>query len=110
VPAHKYLVQAIDSRDGESVLSYGMIERATVSPLLGERIAQDQEVRVRGIDYAFYLLINHYEDFVQAGITLEKDRAAYLVDYAQGIIDRAGQEKQDEMARFLLYSLLNAGA
>ncbi len=36
--AHKYLVQAIESGDGVSALHYGMIERATVSPLLGERI------------------------------------------------------------------------
>ena len=111
--AHDYLVQAIESGDGESGLSYGLMERETVSPLLWESINQDGEVQVRGIDYALYLLIHHYEAFAQAGITLEKNRAAYLEDYAQGISNRAGQagkEKQDEIAKFLLDSLRSAGA
>jgi hypothetical protein len=84
-----------------------MMERATVSPLLQERIDQDRKVQVRGIDYAFYLLIHHYEDFAQAGLTPEQPRAAYLAAYAEGIkarADQQGKEKQDEMASFLLDS------
>ena len=91
--AHKYLLQAIESGDGVRALYYGMIERATVSPLLWERIEQDKGIQVRGIDYAFYLLIHHYEDFVQAGLGFKKSKSDYLTEYAQSIIDRAGKAR-----------------
>src|SRR5262249_38469040 len=75
--AHGYLIRALGSEDIESSLSYNLLDKPTVSPLLQERIDQVQQVQVRGIDYAFYLLIHHYADFQQAGITLEKSQADY---------------------------------
>ncbi len=109
--AHGYLIQAIDSGDTESELTCGFMEKAIVSPVLQARIDQDEQVEVRAIDYAFYLLIFHYEEFAQAGISLGQPRAAYLRSYAQRIRGRSGQpgqEKQDALAHFLLESLQQA--
>ncbi len=68
--AHDCLIQAIDSGDTQSELGYDLIDKATVSPLLQERIDRDAKVQVRAIDYAYYLLIFHYKEFAQAGISL----------------------------------------
>ncbi len=106
--AYPYLLQAIDSGDTQSKLGYGLIEQGIVSPLLQTHIDREGEVVVRGIDYAYYLLLFHYEDFEQAGITLEKTKAEYLAAYEASIRASAGQpgkEKPDEMAYFLLESL-----
>ena len=106
--AYDHLVHAIASGDNEDELSYSLIEQDTVTPLLRDYMTQDMEMEVRTIDYAYYLLIHHYKDFVQAGITPEKTREEYLSAYAEGIEQRKGQEsmeKQDEIAKFLLDSL-----
>ena len=108
--AYDYLNRTIASGDDEDELGYGLIEKFTIAPLLQERITQEQseEIEVRALDYAYYLLIHHYEDFVKAGVTLEKTRKEYLDVYAEGVEQRNGQEgmeKQDEIAKFLLDSL-----
>ncbi len=110
-PAHDYLIQAIDSGDTQSGLGYGLMEKARVSPLLQARIDQDKQVEVRGIDYAYYLLIFHYKEFAQTGISLGQPRATYLTAYEQRIRASAGQpgkEKQDALAHFLFNSLQQA--
>ncbi len=106
--AHDYLIQAIDSGDTQSELTYGLMEQAMVSPLLQACIDQDKQVEIRGIDYAYYLLIYHYKEFAQAGIRLGQPRDAYLASYGQRIRASAGQpgkEKQDALAHYLLESL-----
>ena len=94
-----------------SELCCGLAERGTVSPLLQECITQEGSVKLRAVDYAYYLLLHHYEAFVQVGITFEKYREAYLEDYAKGIEARKGQqprkEKQDEIVQLFLDSLRN---
>lgn len=71
------------------------------------RIHQDKAVVVRAIDYAFYLLLHHYEVFQQAGITPTKTQEAHLAAYAQGIKARAGQPgkvRQDALESLLASS------
>ncbi len=109
--AHNYLIQVIDSGDTQSELRYGLIEQATVSPLLQACIDQNEQVQIRAIDYAYYLLIFHYEEFAQAGIALAQARGTYLGSYRERIRASAGQpgkEKQDALAYFLLESLQQA--
>ena len=66
--AYDYLHQAIASGDDEDELSYSLLEQQTVTPIPQKCISQQQEVALRGIDYAYYLMIHHYEDFQEAGI------------------------------------------
>jgi tetratricopeptide (TPR) repeat protein len=108
--AYTRLTQAIASGDDTSELGYGLLEQATVALPLQERITQDGAVAVRAIDYAYYLLLRHYEAFEKIGITPEATREAYLDAYTQGICARAGQpgkEKQDEVARCLLLEIIS---
>ena len=108
---YDYLVKAITSGDAESELEYSLIERPTASPILQERVDQDKEVKLRGIDYAYYLIIHHYEDFQEAGIAMGQTRDAYLAAYQVSIDQcsgRPGQEKKDKTAYHLLGSLYEA--
>ncbi|MEO1219022.1 MAG: hypothetical protein AAFV97_00795 [Bacteroidota bacterium] len=76
--------------------------------MLQAKIDQDQQVSLKPIDYAYYLLIHHYEDFQTVGINLDKTREEYLKDFQEVVEQRAGQEdqeKEDEVARYLLESL-----
>ena len=66
--AYDYLHQAIASKDGEDTLYCGSLDKATLTPILQEKIEQDKEIQFRGIDYAYYLMIHHHEDFQEAGI------------------------------------------
>ena len=106
--AYDYLHQAIESGDDASGLSYSLLEQPTVTPVLQAYISQQQKVSLRGIDYAYYLMIHHYEDFQKAGIEMAQTREDYLAAY-QASIDqcsgRPGQEKKDKTAYHLLGSL-----
>ena len=107
--AYAYLIDAIASGDGSHELIYSTVEQVTVGPLLQERIAQDEQVEVRAIDYAYYLLIHHYKDFARAGAPLEKSRSDYLKEYEAGVTARMDQPekgRQDGLALYLLDSLL----
>ncbi|MEO1219596.1 MAG: ankyrin repeat domain-containing protein, partial [Bacteroidota bacterium] len=106
--AYQHLRQAIIIGDHKSGLSYSMLERETVTPALREKISQDNPVSVRAIDYAYYLLIHHYEDFQTAGINPEKPCEAYLADFQEAVEQRAsqeGKEREDVIAVYLLESL-----
>ncbi|MEN0016480.1 MAG: hypothetical protein AAF706_02560, partial [Bacteroidota bacterium] len=106
--AYQYLQRAIAIDDDKSGLGYSTPEKQTVTPVLQEKIDQDQQVSLRAIDYAYYLLIHHYEDFQTAGINLAKTREEYLADFQEAVEKRSGQEgkeKEDEIARYLLESL-----
>ena len=65
--AHDYLHQAITSGDGASWIVFGLIKQQIVTPSLQAYLSRQQEVKLRGIDYAYYLMIHHYEDFQEAG-------------------------------------------
>ena len=109
--AHNYLQQAIESGDNESELGYGFLEQPAVKPVLQAYISQQQEVSLRGIDYAYYLMIHHYEDFQKAGIAMDKTREAYLAAYQASLHQRSGQPGQaqeDKTAYHLLGSLYEA--
>ena len=106
--AYTHLIRTIAIGDSDSELNYGLLIRSTASPILRERITQNEDVTLRAVDYAYYLLIHHYEDFVQVGIQPEKTREDYLNAYKEGVESRAGQpskEKQDGIAQFLLENL-----
>ena len=109
--AHKYLHQAIESGDDASELGYDLTAQPTVTPALQAYISQQQEILLRAIDYAYYLMIHHYQDFQEAGIQMAQTREAYLKDY-QASIDqcsgRPGQEKKNKTAYYLLGSLYQA--
>jgi len=109
--AYDYLVRAIATGDEQDIVEYTLAEPATVTPILQARINQEKLAEVRAIDYAFYLLLHHYEALQQAGITPIQSREACLAAYTQGINARAGQpgkEKQDMLARYLLDNLKGA--
>ncbi len=107
--AYSHLTRAIASGDDDSRLIYGLIEHATVTPLLRKHIKQDKEVIVRAIDYAYYLLLCHYSTFEKIGIYPTQPREVYLKAYKQGIEERSaqsGKEKQDAIAEFLYNGIL----
>ena len=109
--AYDYLRQAIESGDNASGLGYALTEQPTVTPVLQAYISQHQKVLLRGTDYAYYLMIHHYEDFQEAGIQMAQTREAYLKDY-QASLDQCsgqpGQEQKDKTAYHLLGSLYEA--
>ena len=109
--AYDYLHQAIESGDDASELIYGLLEQPTVTPALQAYISQHQKVLLRGTDYAYYLMIHHYEDFQEAGIAIDKTQKEYLAAY-QASLDqcsgRPGQAQEDKVAYHLLGSLYEA--
>ncbi len=56
---------------------------------------------IRGVDYAFCLLIHRYEGFVQAGLGFKKSKSDHLTEYAQSIIDRAGKSKMGWLVSYM---------
>ncbi|MEN0016667.1 MAG: hypothetical protein AAF706_03575, partial [Bacteroidota bacterium] len=107
--AYQYLQQAIAVGDGDAGrLSYRASEKGIVASVLREKLGPGGSISLRPVDYAYYLLIHHYEDFQAAGIHPGKAREAYLEDYRQVVDQQAGQEgreEEDEMARYLLEGL-----
>ena len=90
---------------------YGLLEQPTATPVLQAYISQHQKVSLRGIDYAYYLMIHHYEDFQKAGITMAQTRDAYLAAYKESLDQRKGQPgkaQEDKTAYHLLGSLYQA--
>ena len=111
VQAYDYLHQAIESGDDASGLGYDLTAQPTVTPVLEAYISQQQEILLRGIDYAYYLMIHHYEDFQKAGIAMTQTRDAYLAAYQASLDQRSGQpgqEKKNKTAYHLLGSLYEA--
>ena len=109
--AHNYLHQAIESGDSKSGLSYDLTAQGTVTPVLQAYIGEQDKVSLRGIDYAYYLMILHYDDFQKAGITMTQTREAYLAAYQASLDQRTNQPRQarvDKIAYFLLASLYKA--
>ena len=109
--AYDYLHQAIESGDDASELIYGLLEQPTVTPALQAYLIQQQEVQLRAIDYAYYLMIHHYEDFQEAGIAMDKTQKEYLAAY-QASLDQCkgqpGKAQEDKTAYHLLGSLYKA--
>ncbi len=108
--AYNYLTRAIAGGDSASDLQYIWGDQTTAPHILQEKLQREKVMTVRAIDYAFYLLLHHYEAFQQAGITPEQTQEEYLVAYAQGIKTRSGQAgkaRQDALAGYLLGSLQN---
>ena len=109
--AHNYLHQAIKSGDDKVGLQYGLLEQPTATPVLQAYISQQQRVSLRGIDYAYYLMIHHYEDFQKAGIAMAQTRDTYLAAYQVSIDQRKDQPRKaeaDKTAYHLLGSLYQA--
>ena len=109
--AYDYLYQVIESGDDEVGLQYGLLEQPTVTPVLQAYISQQQKVQLRGIDYAYYLMIHHYEDFQKVGIAMAQTRDAYLAAYKASIDQcsgRPGKAQADKTAYHLLGSLYEA--
>ena len=109
--AHNYLHQAIESGDSKSGLSYDLTAKGTVTPILQAYIGKQDKVSLRGIDYAYYLMILHYDDFQKAGITMDKTKEEYLAAYQASLDQRTNQPRQarvDKIAYFLLASLYKA--
>ena len=110
--AYDYLHQAIASGDDASELGYGLLEQQTVTPVLQTYLSQQQEVSLRGIDYAYYLMIHHYEEFQEAGIQMAQTREDYLAAYQASLDQRSSQaeqeQKQNKTAHYLLGSLYKA--
>ena len=108
---HNCLYQAIASGDTESRLSYDLQEHLTVTPVLKEYICQQKNVSLRAIDYAYYLMIHHYEDFQKVDIQMPHTKAAYLAAYQASLYQRRGQPgkaQEDKTAYYLLVSLQKA--
>ena len=106
--AYDYLHQVIESGDDEVGLQYGLLEQPTVTPVLQAYISQQQKVQLRGIDYAYYLMIHHYEDFQKAGIAMAQTSEAYLAAYKASIDQcsgRPGKAQADKTAYYLLGSI-----
>ena len=108
--AYDCLIRATVMEDHTSSLLYIRGDKPTVPIILQELVQQEKVVIVRAIDYAFYLLIHHYDAFLRAGITPEKSREAYLAAYKQSIEARTGghqvrKEKEDKVAKLLLDKL-----
>lgn len=74
--AYQYLQKAIASGNDGSGLGYRPATRETVTPVLREKIDEKQKISLKGIDYAYYLLIHHYAKFEAAGINLDKTQEA----------------------------------
>ena len=111
VQAHDYLHQAIERGDDASELSYNLADQSTATPVLQAYISQQQKVSLRGIDYAYYLMMHHYEDFQKAGIAMTQTREAYLAAYKASIDQRRGRPgkaQEDKAAYYLLGSLYKA--
>ena len=109
--AHDYLHQAIESGDNQSGLSYNLTAQPTVTRVLQAYIRQHQKVLLRGIVYAYYLMIHHYEDFQKTGIAMSQTREAYLASYKESLDQcsgQPGQEQKDKTAYYLLGSLYKA--
>jgi tetratricopeptide (TPR) repeat protein len=109
--AYDYLISAIAIEDDAGDLQYVWGDCTTAPHVLQKKLQEEKVVTVRAIDYAFYLLLHHYEAFLRAGITPAQSREAYLTAYTQGIESRAGQlgkERQDALASYFLDSLQNA--
>ncbi len=77
-PAYNYLTRATASEDNTSSLQYVWGNQTAAPHILQEKLQQEKVVTIRAIDYAFYLLLDHYDTFQQAGITLEQTQEAYL--------------------------------
>ena len=109
--AHNYLCQAIESGDNESELQWGLLEQPIATPVLQAYISQQQKVQLRGIDYAYYLMIHHYEDFQKAGIAMDRTKEEYLAAY-QASLDQCsglpGQTQTDKTAYYMLESSYEA--
>ncbi|MEM7382965.1 MAG: hypothetical protein AAF400_01425 [Bacteroidota bacterium] len=119
--AYAYLTAAIASKDDESWLYYDSLEKPIVTPILQEKIAQipppeqdrGQMIMLRGIDYAYYLLIHHYAAFEQAGVQPSASRADYLLAYRRAIDlrkDQWGGQLEDELADYLYQGLIDTQA
>ena len=109
--AHDYLHQAIESGDDEVGLQYGLLEQPTVTPVLQAYISQEHKVLLRGIDYAYYLMIHHYADFQETGIGMTQTKEAYLAAYQASLDQCSGQPgkaQEDKTAYYLLGSLYEA--
>ena len=109
--AYDYLSQAIESGDEASELYYSLQQRLTATPVLQAYISQQKNVSLRGIDYAYYLMIHYYENFQKAGIVMSQTREAYLAAYRKSLDQRQSQPKkaqEDKTAYYLLGSLYKA--
>lgn len=106
--AYTYLMRTITVQDSDSTIEYDATMYVMIPPVLQVQIHEKKLVKTRAIDYAFYLLIHHYEAFVRAGIVPEKSRQAYLAAYKQRLessVGQPGKEQRDAIAQLLLDSL-----
>ncbi|MEM7382815.1 MAG: tetratricopeptide repeat protein [Bacteroidota bacterium] len=110
--AHNYLHQVIESGDDTGEIHYGLLEQQTVTPALQAYIIQKQKVQqLRAIDYAYYLMIHHYEDFQEAAIQMAQTKEAYLAAYQKSLNQRSSQARtsaRNRVAYHLLGSLYEA--
>ena len=109
--AYNHLRQAIESQNIEPGLIYSLQEQQTVTPALQAYLSQQQEISLRGTDYAYYLVIHHYEGFQQAGVPMSQTREEYLKDYQTSLDHRSGrprQSQEDKTAYHLLGTLYEA--
>ena len=106
--AYDYLHKVIANGDKNNGLSYGLLKQTIVTPVLQAYISQQHKASLRGIDYAYYLMILHYDDFQKAGITMDKTKEEYLAAYQASLDQHKGHPEQaqaDRAAYFLLASL-----
>ena len=103
--AYEYLYQAIERGDDESEIGYGLLEQKIVEPVLQGYISQHKRVLLRAIDYAYYLMIYHYTDFQEAGVSIDSTREDYLAAYQASLKQCSGQPRQGQVAKTAYYLL-----
>ena len=97
--AYDHLSKVIENGNNAEGLNYSLLEKETVPSSLQTYISQQTKVSLRAIDYAYYLMIHHYEDFQQAGITMTQSKEDYLAAYQASIDQRSGQPKPMQKTR-----------
>jgi tetratricopeptide (TPR) repeat protein len=89
--AFAYLQQAIDSHDYESKLGYSAVEKYTIGPFLQRVIdaADNKSIEVIALHYAYYLLILHYDRFIEEHITDLKEKGHYIKSFYEVVSENS---------------------
>lgn len=88
--AFEYLKQAIQSHDKTSGLQYGARDKEVVAAILKQSIeaSDKKEIALNVQEYAYYLLIANYNNFISSGINEIEDKSEYLEQFIQYDMDR----------------------
>jgi len=98
-----YILRVIASEAVDCNLYYPMMEKSTLTQALQDRLEVDGlQITINAQEYAYYLLLNHYEQFKSLCPSIEA-RELYLSRYISLIMTN-----QSEIGDYLLDCLLKA--